>query len=129
MVFNIKKGAIFGFGEKKDADTGTMTKISILNEENIKNLDNVQIHNLSEERSVGYVNYELGIRGKQNLEAASRKMVLNKSVDLITNSGDKFKKFRKPAAEIKELKSNVEQNDERTGRKSIFSKGYYQHKS
>ena len=50
------------------------------------------------------MNYELGIRGKQNLEAASRKMVLNKYVNLITNSGDKFKKFRKPAAEIKELK-------------------------
>ena len=104
MVFNIKKGLYSDLEKKKDADTETVTKISILTEENIKNLDNVQIHNLSEERSVGYVNYELGIRGKQNLEAASRKMVLNKSVDLITKSGDKFKKFKKPAAEIKELK-------------------------
>ena len=129
MVFNIKKGLHSDLEKKKNEDTGTVTKISILNEENIKNLDNVQIHNLSEERSVGYVNYELGIPGKQNLEAASRKMVLNKSVDLITNSGDKFKKFRKPAAEIKELKVTWNRNDERTGRKRIFSKGYYQHKS
>ena len=102
--FEYQEGAILGFGERKDADTGTVTKISTLSEEKMEILDNVQTHNLGQERNVGFVNYELGIRGKHNLEAASRKMVLNKSADLISHSGSQYKKFRKQAAEIKELK-------------------------
>ena len=38
--------------------------------------------------------HELDIRGKQNLEDVSRKMVLNKSADLTKNSID-FKKYGK----------------------------------
>ena len=94
---------IFGFGKKKDEDTGTLLKICDLNEEKMDQLDSVQIHNLGEERSVGFVNYELDIRGKQNLESVSRKMVLNKSADLTKKLTD-LKKYRKPTAEIKELK-------------------------
>ena len=60
--------------------------------------------NLGEERNVGFLNYELDIRGKQNLEAASCKMVLNKSADLISKSVESFKTFRKPAAAIKEIR-------------------------
>ena len=67
-------------------------------EENMDQLDSVQIHNLGEERSVGFVNYELDIRGKQNLESVSCKMVLNKSADLTKHLTD-FKKYRKPTAE------------------------------
>lgn len=67
-------------------------------------LDEVQIHNLGEEHSAGFLNYKLDIRGRQNLEAASHKMVLNKSFDLINQSTESYKKFRKPAAEIKEIK-------------------------
>ena len=33
-------------------------------------------------------------------------MVLNKSADLISNTGDQYKRFRKQASEIKELKVN-----------------------
>ena len=101
--FQFQKGAIFGFGEKKDEDTGTVLKICQLGEEKVEVIDNVQIHNLGEECSVGFINYELDIRGKQNLEAVSRKMVLNKSADL-TDGLTNFKQFRKPAAEIKEYK-------------------------
>ena len=68
------------------------------------NLNQVQIHNLSQERSVGFVNFELEIRGKQNLESVSRKMVLIKSADLTINNSFDFRKYRKPAVEIKELK-------------------------
>ena len=67
-------------------------------------LNQVQIHNLSQERSVGFVNFELEIRGKQNLESVSRKMVLNKSTDLTINDSFNFRKYRKPVVEIKELK-------------------------
>ena len=102
--FAYQKGAIFGFAGRKDDDTGTVLKISKLSKENLLQLDQVQIHNLGEERSVGFLNYEIDIRGKQNLEAASRKMVLNKSADLVSKSNESFRKFRKPAAEIKEVK-------------------------
>ena len=69
--FEFQKGAIFGFGEKKDNDTGTVLKICVVGKEKLEQLDKVQIHNLSEERSVGFINYELDILGKQNLEAVS----------------------------------------------------------
>ena len=56
----------------------------------IKTLDNVQVHNLSEERSVGFINLEIGIRSKRNLEAASRKLVTNKSSVLIDEQLDRW---------------------------------------
>ena len=57
-----------------------MLKLSKLGQEKIKAMDNVQMHNLlGEERNVGFINYELDVRGKDNLEAVSRKLVLNKS--------------------------------------------------
>ena len=37
------------------------------------------MHNLGEENTVGCVNYEIGIRGKANLESVSRKIVLNRT--------------------------------------------------
>ena len=101
--FELQKGAIFGFGEKKENPTGTVLKISEQSEERMEVIDRVQIHNLSEERSVGFINFELDIRGKQNLEAVSRKMVLNKSADLTKDLTD-FRKYRKALAEIKEYK-------------------------
>ena len=33
--------------------------------------------------SVGWVNHEINIRGKKHLESISRKMVINKSIDLL----------------------------------------------
>ena len=41
------------------------------------------MHNLAEERSVGNGNNELKIRGKSSLECVSKKLVLNKSFDLL----------------------------------------------
>ena len=60
-------------------------KISGLDEEELNVLNTVQVHNLGEERNVGLFNYEISIRGKKNFEAASQKLVLNKSNDLIFN--------------------------------------------
>ena len=118
--FELQKGAIFGFGEKKEDETGTVLKISEVSQEKLEHLDKVQIHNLGEERSVGFVNYELNIRGKQNLESVSKKMVLNKSIDLTDGLTD-VKKFRKPAAEIKEYRlANMEQKNERNGKNRVL---------
>lgn len=44
--------------------------------------------NLGEERSVGFDNYQIGIRGKQNLASASEKMVLSKAAGLISGLSD-----------------------------------------
>ena len=54
---------------------------------------------------MGMVNYELSIRGKQNLETLSRKLVLNRSADLIQNKSMlQFTMYRKVAKEIKEIR-------------------------
>ena len=67
-----------------------------MSEEQLKILDdNVQVHNLGEERNVGLVNYELSIRGKKNLESVSRKIVLKRAEDLVQDSPKSFKKFKK----------------------------------
>ena len=59
----------------------------MLNSENstvvYSNDGSVPIHNLSEERSVGLVNYGMQIRGKNNLSTVSRNIVLNKSFDVL----------------------------------------------
>ena len=68
-------------------------------------LDKVPVHNLSEERSVGFVNYELHIRGRHNLECVSKKMILNKSSDMLQKiEKAKLHMFRKPSEEIKEIR-------------------------
>ena len=74
-------------------------------EEEKEELDKTTVHNLAEERSVGSINNELKIRGKRNLESASRKLVLNKSFDLIEKRNPKeYLNFRKPAQDISNLK-------------------------
>ena len=74
-------------------------------EEQLKILDdNVQVHNLREERNVGLVNYELSIGWKKNLESVSRKIVLKRAEDLVQDSPKSFKKFKKEAQCIQDIK-------------------------
>ena len=50
------------------------------------------------------VNYQLSIRGKQNVETLSRKLVLKRSVDLIqSKSMLPFTMYQNLAKEIKEI--------------------------
>ena len=102
--FDIQRGAIFGFGDNAKKDTGPILEIRSLNGSEIDKLDNAPVHNLAEERSVGFLNHEISIRGKRNLEAASKKMVLNKSADLVFNNSGDFRKFTERAKQIKEIK-------------------------
>ena len=78
-------------------------KINTLDKHQMNKLEkHGQVHNLGEERMVSLLNYELAIRGKQNLGTAS-KSVLNKSVDLINSANVKmYRDFRKNAFMIKE---------------------------
>ena len=106
--FSDQRGALFGFGPQKDDDTGKLLKISdfIKNDADRLKLNKAQVHNLNEERSVGFINYELAIRGKNNIEAASKKMIINKNIEIVKNTNPKdILKFRKPATQIKEIKA------------------------
>ena len=107
-----QKGAIFGFGPKANDDTGIKLKISTANDETLQLLDgNVATHNLGEERNVGVTNYEVGIsiRGNKNLSVASRKVVLNRSMNLIEGNSVEFKKFKKAANIVKEIHQELEE--------------------
>ena len=54
---------------------------------------------------MGFINYEINIWGKQCLESASKKIIINKSIDLLeTSEPVEIKKFRKPSKEIKDIK-------------------------
>ena len=92
---------------KKKLSSVSVT-ISNLDEEELNVLNTAQLHNLGKERNVGLLNYEISIRGKKNFKAASRKLVLNKSNDLIFNpqTNASYKTFMKIVKEIKKLKIN-----------------------
>ena len=105
--FDLQRGAVFGFGTHANDDTGTLFKVATATDEEKEELDHTSVHNLGEERSVGSINNEIKIRGKRNLESASRKIVLNKSIDLIENREAKeFLSFRKASQGITKLKKD-----------------------
>ena len=55
--FSEERSALFGFGPK--AHTGTLLKISsVTDEAKRRKLNKTAIHNLNEERSAGFINYE-----------------------------------------------------------------------
>ena len=111
--FSDQRGPIFGFGPNAEEDTGTILKIEGISQAKRMKLMNAPIHNLNEERSVGFINYEISIRGKQYLEAASRKMIINKSSDLLDQmDASDINKFSKPATAIKEIKLKWKKNIE-----------------
>ena len=62
------------------------------------------VHNLGEERSVGMMNHELEIRGKNHFNTSSQNLVLNKSIDLTSGCFSNYRRFKRPADDIKELK-------------------------
>ena len=76
-----------------------------MNADKIALLDkNVQLHNIGEEQHVGMVNSELSIKGEQNLDIVPRKLVLNRSEDLIQNKSMlPFTMYQITAKDIKEI--------------------------
>ena len=82
--FSEQRGAIFGFGLKATEETGTvLLKMTTVEEPKRRKLSKSPVHNLNEERSVGFISYEISIWGKRFLETASRKMLINKSKDIL----------------------------------------------
>ena len=103
--FDVQRGAIFGFGTHADDDTGPLLKVADATAAEMTELDRTTVHNLAEERSVGSISNGLKIRGKRNLESASRKLVLNKSFDLIEKRKlGEYLNYRKPGQAISDLK-------------------------
>ena len=74
------------------------------------------MYNLNEERSMGFINYKIHIRGKQCLEPASKKMIINKSIDLLETSEQvQIKKFRKSSKNIKmQWKEKIKAHQDKT---------------
>lgn len=57
--FSDQRGALFGFGPHKDEDTGKLLKISeFIKNDNGQKLNKAQVHNLKEERSVGFIKHQ-----------------------------------------------------------------------
>ena len=111
--FSDQRGAIFGFGPNAEEDSGTIMKKERISQAKRLKLMKAPIHNLNEERSIGFTNYEISIRGKQYLEAASHKMIINKSSDLLDQmDASDINKFSKPAKAIKEIKLKWKKNIE-----------------
>ena len=100
--FQKQKGAIFGFGTSKDDATGTVLKISTL--EDKSTLGKAPVTNLGEERSVGSLNFELDFRGRDQFQTCSQNLVLNTSFDLLAPDFDNYRGFKKQAKEIKNIK-------------------------
>ena len=118
--FDLQKGHIFGFGEgkKKPPDH----RIDTLP---IEQLKGVPVHNLAEERSVGFINYELRVRGATQLQSASSTLIKNKNADLLKScKPGTYKEFMTAAQNLKDmrLKWNDKQKElakERLTKKAI----------
>ena len=72
----------------------------------MEKLNKASVHNLGKERPVGSVNYVLGIHGKGNLEASSKKLLLNKSFGLLEKTGElsEYRSYKKASQNIKAMK-------------------------
>ena len=77
----------------------------------MKKLDSkyVPLNNLGEEIIAGLTYYEINIRGKRNWSSVSKKIVLNRSTDLLEDNSSDLKKFKKPADNIKEIRKQWEE--------------------
>ena len=116
--FDNQKGAIFGFGDNANEDTGNVLKIAAIGDRSI--LANAPVHNLGEERSVGLLNYELNLRGREHFNTSSQNVVLNKSTDLITDFRN-FKRFRTQAKVISDLKQQWNKKMEEIEKQGVSS--------
>ena len=64
----------------READPNANNQIGNMNQEK---LEMAPVNNLDPERAVGFINYELKLRGAKELQAASRAHVKGKGVSLI----------------------------------------------
>ena len=87
-AWELQRGDWFGFGASPNPESSV--RVADMNQNKLKT---APINNLDAERSVGSIQYELNIRGKKNLKAASSAHVKNKGEELIKDK-DMPAKFR-----------------------------------
>ena len=68
------------------------------------------------------VNYEFSVRGKSSLDAVSRKVVINRSSDLINEQAHRYRKFRKASQSIDEIKAAWNKKTEELKKKGYEEK-------
>ena len=116
-AFQNQKGHIFGFG---NINAKEEYRVDLLE---ASQLENVPINNIAEERSVGYVNHELKVRGPQGFNKASDSLMKSKSIDLIQGlpSGS-FNDFRQTSKKIKVLKLQWSQKQKELSKERLNDK-------
>ena len=126
--FSEQQGAIFSFGRKATEDTGMVLNMTTVEEPKRKKLSNAPIHNLNEERSVGFINYEISIRVKRFLETASRKMLINKRKDILDKTDpSEMKKYIMPVKDFsKKEKSSLHQESQKYNLLELLKKEEFQ---
>ena len=103
--FHTQKGSIFDFRTHAEDEPEYVFKISSAIQNVEDKLEKALVYNLAEERSVGSFNNEIKMRGKRNIESASRKLVLNKPFDLVEKEeAANYLKYKKPSQDVSALK-------------------------
>ena len=93
-----QRGNVFGFGDYDPASSKLVTKM------NWEKLKVAPINKLDPERSVGEINYRLGIYGRSELKAASSSYVKGKNSDLIElKPPGEYQKYQKKVQTVNSL--------------------------
>jgi hypothetical protein len=94
----IQRGNVFGFG---DYDESSPKLVTAMNTEQLKR---APINNIPSEWCVGSINYELGVRGRNELDAASSCLLKGKSYDLVElKPASEFRKYKKLVKPVNKL--------------------------
>ena len=114
-----QRGTEYSFGPNQDMSS--KDRVALMDKEK---LGQAPINNLDPERSVGFINYERGIRGATQLGAASRAHVSGKGAELIAGeeTGSKFRRLTGPEGEMTTILKEWSEKQEALGVEGLDSK-------
>ena len=114
-----QRGTEYSFGPNQDVSS--TDRVALMDKEK---LSQAPINNLDPERSVGFINYERGIRGATQLAAASRAHVSGKGAELIAGeeTGSKFRRLTGPEGEMTTILKEWSEKQEALGAEGLDSK-------
>ena len=115
-----QRGDMFEFGP--NANPEASNKVSEMDQQA---LASAPINNIDAERQVGWVNYELAIRGKKELAAASRSHVKGKAAHLVKGEevGREFKKMTSSTGAFTSLIREWEDKQQKLKEDGLDNKG------
>ena len=92
-----QRGNVFGFGDFDPSSPQLLEATSAV-------LNKAPVRNIPPEVQVGFINYEVGIRGVNQLRCASAANVKSKSQDLVElQPSETYKAFQQPAGKLNSL--------------------------